>query len=249
MIDDANDRNYMTMAIDEARKCQAEDDRARPLVGAVVVKDGKLIATAFRGELNRGEHAEYTALEGKAADVQLAGATVYTTLEPCTTRNAPKVACAERLIERRVARVVIGMLDPNPIISGKGQRRLRDANIRTDLFPPDLMAQVEELNRGFARAQKPHDEVPVAPAHDEAARRDASVLASVDDRVRTVSLASFEPKWKNFSETTTGSLVRSPLRIGVMRPSRLMVILMHRILMDRFDSMSKVLTSGTGTRP
>jgi pyrimidine deaminase RibD-like protein len=150
----ADDREYMLLAIAEARKCKPEDQRSHPFVGAVVVKDSKIVATAFRGELNAGEHAEYTALEKKAGTALLAGATVYTTLEPCTRRNEPKLACAERLIERKVARVVIGMLDPNPAITGKGQRRLRVANIRTDLFPSDLMAEVEELNRVFARAQK-----------------------------------------------------------------------------------------------
>lgn len=155
-----SDYNYMQLAIAEARKCKAEDQRIHPLVGAVVVKDGKVLATAYRGELADGEHAEFTALEKKLGTETLTGCTVFTTLEPCTSRNHPKVPCAERLIERKVARVVIGTLDPNPTISGKGQRRLRDAGIATDLFPSDLMAEIEELNREFTRFQKRQDERP-----------------------------------------------------------------------------------------
>jgi pyrimidine deaminase RibD-like protein len=71
------------MAIDEAWKSVAEDDgRAHPRVGPVVVKDGKVLAVAHRGEMASGNHAEFVALEKKLAEVPLAGATVYTTLEP-----------------------------------------------------------------------------------------------------------------------------------------------------------------------
>lgn len=146
-----DDRTFARMAIEEARKSLSENDgRPHPKVGAVVVKDGRVLSTAHRGE-ESGNHAEFVALEKKLSNEAVAGATVYTTLEPCTTRNHPKIPCAERLIERKVARVVIGMLDPDDRISGKGVRKLRKAGIETALFPHDLAGEVEELNREFTR--------------------------------------------------------------------------------------------------
>lgn len=141
------------MAIEEAQKSVPEDERDHPKVGAVVVKDGKVISKAHRGESPKS-HAEYIALEGKLLQVLVAGATVYTTLEPCTTRKHPKIPCAQRLVDRNVARVVIGMLDPNPDIRGLGEQLLNEAGIETQLFPRDLRAKVEEMNRDFIRAQK-----------------------------------------------------------------------------------------------
>src|SRR5437016_2450347 len=72
---------------------------------AHLVSDGKVLAKAHRGE-NPKSHAEYVALEDKLSNETLAGATVYTTLEPCVKRNPPKICCAERLANRRVARVL-----------------------------------------------------------------------------------------------------------------------------------------------
>jgi len=147
------DRCFEEMAIQEARQSVAEDHRSHPRVGAVVVKDGKVVSKAHRGE-NPKCHAEFIALEGKLPDDLIAGSTVYTTLEPCTTRNHPKIPCAQRLVERRVGRVFIGMLDPNPVIRGLGIQTLNEAGIETQFFPRDLQSQIEELNREFIRAQK-----------------------------------------------------------------------------------------------
>jgi pyrimidine deaminase RibD-like protein len=147
------DRAFEQLAIDEARLSSAEDERPHPRVGAVVVKNGTVVSRAHRGESAKC-HAEFIALEGKLADDLVSGATVYTTLEPCTTRNHPKIPCAQRLIERKVRRVVIGILDPNPDIRGLGIQALNDAGIETQLFPIDLRTQIEEMNRDFVRVQK-----------------------------------------------------------------------------------------------
>ena len=149
-----DDEHFIKMAIEAARNCKPEDARTHPKVGVVVVQADNEVTVANRGELEACEHAEYTALERKLPHNKLVGATVYTTLEPCTSRSHPKMPCVERLIERKVGRVCIGMLDPNPVISGKGQQRLRDANITTDFFPEKYMAEVEELNREFVRQHR-----------------------------------------------------------------------------------------------
>jgi pyrimidine deaminase RibD-like protein len=146
-------RKFMEMAVTAARKCEPEDGRVHPKVGVVVVRDGVVLATAYRGELGAGDHAEFTALEKKLPDAVVAGATVYTTLEPCTSRNHPKLPCASRLIERRVKRVVIGMHDPNPTVYGGGWAKLQEAGIATADFESDLKEEIKEMNRDFIRSQ------------------------------------------------------------------------------------------------
>ena len=146
-----DERKYMQLAIREARKSRPEDDKPHPYVGAVVVRGSKMLDSASRGELALGDHAEYTVLEKKLKSDKLSGCTIFTTLEPCTTRKHPKIPCAKHLIQRRVGRVVIGALDPDQRITGQGVLQLRRAGISVDLFPTDLMAELEDLNRDFIR--------------------------------------------------------------------------------------------------
>lgn len=150
------ERVHMERAIELARQCVSEERKISPKVGALVVRDGVVLGEAYRGEHHPGDHAEFTLLEKNLEGVSLEGATLFTTLEPCTTgRDATKGKrpCADWIVDRRIARVVIGVLDPNETICGRGERRLVAAGIDVARFDPDLMREIEDLNREFTQEQ------------------------------------------------------------------------------------------------
>jgi pyrimidine deaminase RibD-like protein len=140
------------MAIEASEKCVPEDDRRiHPKVGAAIItKDGRIIC-AYRGEKKPGDHAEYTVLfdREKAQKLDLHGATLVTTLEPCTSRKHDNKPCALHIAERGIQKVIVGMIDPNPQIRGKGILFLQRKNIKVDLFPPSQQEQVRKLNSEF----------------------------------------------------------------------------------------------------
>lgn len=136
-------------AIEVAAKCTPEDDRIHPKVGAVVIKGDEIVCTAYRGELSAGVHAEYTALVKKCKDKDLTGATLITTLEPCTSRRHDKKPCALHVIEKGIKKVIIGMLDPNREIRGKGVLYLQARNVQVEFFPSDYQDEVRRLNQEF----------------------------------------------------------------------------------------------------
>ena len=111
---------------DEARGTTAPN----PNVGCVVVRDGVAIG---RGATQPGgrPHAEAVALDAAGPDA--AGATIYTSLEPCAHRSERGPACADLLVAARVARVVVATEDPDPRTAGRGIARLREARIAVDV--------------------------------------------------------------------------------------------------------------------
>src|SRR5271165_3994193 len=164
LIQTALDRTFCEMAIAEARKSIAEDDgEPHPYVGVVIVKDGKILATGYRGESGDGDHGEYCALKKlNEADVQ--GATIYTTLEPCSTRKPPKKPCTDRLIDSKVARVVSGMADKDESVYGHSS--LVEARIEIAFFPSDLMQELLVLNKQWSDSRRSKQGVP--PPNDTA---------------------------------------------------------------------------------
>jgi pyrimidine deaminase RibD-like protein len=159
----ALDREFCVLAVAEARKSIPEDDgESHPCVGAVVVKDGAVLAKAYRGETDKGRHAEFCALKKMNDDVDLvdlSGCTVYTTLEPCSKRNSPnKTACATRLINASVSRVVYGMADKDESVYGHVS--LTEANINVGLFPRDLIQELIAINKNRSDTRRQSDSPP-----------------------------------------------------------------------------------------
>jgi len=161
------DRRFMLLAIEEAKKSVAEDDRPHPYVGVVIVKDGKILATGYRGESGDGDHGEYCALK-KLNETDVQGATVYTTLEPCSTRKPPKRSCTKRLIDSKVMRVVYGIADKDESVYGHAS--LAEAGIEIGVFPNDLMQELLALNKAWSDSLRvkpiipPNDTSPLANA-------------------------------------------------------------------------------------
>lgn len=150
MDQNAIDVLMMQEAVREAALSVDEDGRIHPRVGVVVARGSEILAKAHRGENGRGSHAEYTVLEERLKGADLSQCTMYTTLEPCAKREkSEKVPCARRVADRGLARVVIGMLDPDPRVHGTGVFILRYYRVSVQLFDDRCMRQVEEQNAAF----------------------------------------------------------------------------------------------------
>ena len=136
------DIQYMQLALELAGKgCGFVNPN--PMVGAVIVKDGEIIAKGYHkkyGEL----HAERNALA--ACTTSPKGATLYVTLEPCCHYgNTPP--CTEAIIESGISKVVIGSKDPNPLVAGKGIEKLCRQGI--EVFQGVLEKECDRLNEVF----------------------------------------------------------------------------------------------------
>jgi diaminohydroxyphosphoribosylaminopyrimidine deaminase / 5-amino-6-(5-phosphoribosylamino)uracil reductase len=118
------DERYMRRALQLARRGMGAVS-PNPMVGAVIVRAGRIIAQGWHRKVG-ADHAEMDALKRASGSVR--GATIYVTLEPCCHwgKTPP---CVDTLIEQGIKRVVIGTLDPNPLVDGKGAQGLRDHGI------------------------------------------------------------------------------------------------------------------------
>lgn len=118
------DQEYMLRAIQLAKKGEGWTN-PNPMVGAVIVKDGRIIGEDYHkkcGEL----HAERNAIASLTESAE--GATIYVTLEPCC-HYGKTPPCTEAIIEQKIKKVVIGSRDPNPKVAGKGAQILRESGI------------------------------------------------------------------------------------------------------------------------
>lgn len=136
------DKEYMKRALELAKKGIGKVN-PNPMVGAVIVKDGKILGEGYHA-CYAGLHAEREAI--KACDACREGSTLYVTLEPCCHygKNPP---CTEAILENKISRVVIGSSDPNPLVAGKGIEILRNSGI--EVVTGVLKKECDALNEKF----------------------------------------------------------------------------------------------------
>lgn len=145
-VNDASEYDgYMAMALDLARR-GAGWVNPNPMVGAVVVRDGKILATGYHDRY-RGPHAERMAFDyADTYGINVRGATIIDTLEPCCHVGS-QPACTDLILAHGIARVVVGSVDPNPVVAGKGLRILEHAGV--DVVTDVLRAECDAINRHF----------------------------------------------------------------------------------------------------
>nr|WP_275890861.1 bifunctional diaminohydroxyphosphoribosylaminopyrimidine deaminase/5-amino-6-(5-phosphoribosylamino)uracil reductase RibD [Paeniclostridium sordellii] len=168
------DKHYMKIALDLAKLGKGKVN-PNPLVGAVIVKDKKIIAKGYHEKYGE-DHAEVNAF--KNAKENLAGATMYVTLEPCS-HYGKTPPCVDKIIDNKISRVVIGMMDPNKLVSGQGIKKLQDAGIEVEVGV--LEEECKKLNEVFIKYIKNKKPFVVLKA-----------AMSLDGKIST---ASGESKW------------------------------------------------------
>ncbi|MDA8234480.1 MAG: bifunctional diaminohydroxyphosphoribosylaminopyrimidine deaminase/5-amino-6-(5-phosphoribosylamino)uracil reductase RibD [Clostridia bacterium] len=139
-----DDEKYMAIALELAARARGRTS-PNPLVGAVVVKDGRIVGQGYHEKAGT-PHAEVHAL--REAGEQAMGATIYVTLEPCSHygRTPP---CSEAVINAGVARCVAAMVDPNPLVAGRGLDQIRQAGI--EVSSGVLEEEAHRLNEVFIK--------------------------------------------------------------------------------------------------
>ncbi|MBU3144210.1 bifunctional diaminohydroxyphosphoribosylaminopyrimidine deaminase/5-amino-6-(5-phosphoribosylamino)uracil reductase RibD [Clostridium sp. CF012] len=130
------DNYYMKRALELSKKAVGFVN-PNPLVGAVIVKDNRIIGEGYH-EYFGGPHAEVNAFKNANEDVE--GATMYVTLEPCS-HYGKTPPCADAIVKNKISKVVIGMIDPNPLVAGRGIEILRKSGIEvtTGIMEKEIM--------------------------------------------------------------------------------------------------------------
>lgn len=140
------DSKYMSLALRLAKRAEGMTS-PNPLVGAVVVKRGKIIGKGYHRKAGL-PHAEIEAfLDAEGKGHNLKGSTLYITLEPCCHTGKRTPPCVDAIIERRISKLVVGTLDLNPNVSGKGIRILREKGIEVKVGV--LEDRCIEVNEAF----------------------------------------------------------------------------------------------------
>ena len=136
------DQTFMQRALELAARA-GNRTAPNPLVGAVVVRGGKIVGEGYHRAFG-GPHAEVHAV--RAAGARAKGATLYVTLEPCSPHPKRTPPCTDLLARSGIARAVVALRDPNPLVHGRGLALLRRAGIK--VTTGICAAEAAELMRG-----------------------------------------------------------------------------------------------------
>lgn len=139
----AGDQQFMARTLELAARGRGKVE-PNPMVGCLIVKDGRLIGEGYHQRFGR-PHAEREALANCTQPPQ--GAALYVNLEPCCHTSKKTPPCVPALIQAKVGRVVIGCEDPNPQVSGQGAAMLRQAGIHVEIG--QMEAEAKQLNAPF----------------------------------------------------------------------------------------------------
>ena len=146
------DLDYMKQALELAKK-GAGWTSPNPMVGAVIVKEGRVIGEGWHQKCGQA-HAERNALAACTEDP--AGAAMYVTLEPCC-HVGRQPACTQAILEAKLARVVIGSADPNPLVAGKGAAILREHGVEVvENVLREECDRVNEIFLHYIRTRRPY---------------------------------------------------------------------------------------------
>jgi diaminohydroxyphosphoribosylaminopyrimidine deaminase / 5-amino-6-(5-phosphoribosylamino)uracil reductase len=137
---DAADRGHLERTFELAERGRRTVGR-NPVVGAVIVRDGRVIGEGWHERPGR-PHAEVAALAAATEDVH--GATMYVSLEPCS-HHGRTPPCADALIAAGIGRVVAAMTDPTPRVQGRGFARLRSAGVGVEVATGELERRARRM--------------------------------------------------------------------------------------------------------
>ena len=142
------DIKFMELALRLARNGEGMTS-PNPLVGAVLVRNGRIIGKGYHKKAGLN-HAEIEAFEdAKKKGNRISGAHLYVSLEPCCHTGKRTPPCTDAIIREKISRVIVGMTDPNPRVSGEGIRKLKRAGI--EVTRGILAEQAQKQNRVFIK--------------------------------------------------------------------------------------------------
>lgn len=145
------DEKYMKRALELAAQAKGHTS-PNPMVGAVIVKDGRIIGEGYHHKAGQ-PHAEVNAVQ--SAEESVKGATIYVTLEPCS-HYGKTPPCSDLIIRSGFNKVVVASVDPNPLVAGRGIQRIRDAGIEVEVGVCEKESvRLNEVFNYFITTQRP----------------------------------------------------------------------------------------------